>query len=233
LCWDAAFVLAEYLVGAIQDSEPKATSTPKRIIELGSGTGLCGLMLAKSLRMTKNTHDCQITVTDLPELLPLLKRNLERNFATGRRDAVLDEYFATTTTTGTSTLEMPPSSLGNTDDDYELCVSASVLKWGDRRAERLHGSFDIVIGSDVVASLYDPIELARCIHRLSRNQSSRVFVSFKERLSALHRQFESEMEALYETVEIVEPRNIDGTWISRNRNPQVKILVATGKKMLG
>ena len=74
LCWDAAFILAEYLV-ATAATMSKTTTT--RIIELGSGTGLCGLMLAKSLLMTKKTPDCQFTVTDLPELLPLLERNLE------------------------------------------------------------------------------------------------------------------------------------------------------------
>ena len=41
---------------------------------MGSGTGLCGLMLAKAIT---NTH---VYVTDLPELLNLMEQNLYLNF---------------------------------------------------------------------------------------------------------------------------------------------------------
>lgn len=68
LCWDAAFILGEYLIEILEQ-----TVSPISIIELGCGTGICGLMVAKAAPV-------KITMTDLPELMPLLQRNLGRNF---------------------------------------------------------------------------------------------------------------------------------------------------------
>jgi predicted nicotinamide N-methyase len=67
--WTAASVLA----AALQDTSlfpiDWASST---VLELGSGTGLCGIVAAK-------LGARELVLTDLPELLPLLRRNATMN----------------------------------------------------------------------------------------------------------------------------------------------------------
>ncbi|CAM4643727.1 unnamed protein product [Leuciscus chuanchicus] len=71
--WDAAIVLSKYLETEQFCSIQSGVSTwfSKSIIELGAGTGLVGLVAS--------TLGANVTVTDLEELLPLLKLNIEKN----------------------------------------------------------------------------------------------------------------------------------------------------------
>lgn len=87
--WPAAAYLAEFIM--MQHSSPPLSSDdssaassllhtstatapplPTAIIELGAGVGLTGLQLA--------THfNCRVLLTDLPDAMPLLQRNIELN----------------------------------------------------------------------------------------------------------------------------------------------------------
>ncbi|XP_075874263.1 protein N-lysine methyltransferase METTL21D [Nelusetta ayraudi] len=73
--WDAAIVLSKYL----ETKEFYDPSTGvnvwagKRVLELGAGTGVVGLMAA--------TMGAHVTVTDLDELQTLLKANIQENHA--------------------------------------------------------------------------------------------------------------------------------------------------------
>lgn len=248
LCWDAAFILAEYL--AVQHSWERVqcnNNRPLRILELGAGTGLCGLYLAMHLSNNNNnrhSNNIEIALTDLPPLLPLLQRNIHRNFAIStlrpihdkidstvaeKKESLLQRYLATSTAASHS---------GTTSHPCGCQVTASVLPWGDLRAEAQHGQFDLVLGADVVASLYDPVALAQCLYRMLRcdgdgdDDNSKVYIAFKERLSTRHRQFEAELARWFETVTVVDPLPLwpASSWQCRNRNPDVKILVAQGKR---
>jgi Lysine methyltransferase len=120
LCWDAAFVLGEYLIHQQRQqqqlrtmgmadatctdgtSTTTTTTTTTSVIELGAGTGLCGLLLATACRpiiecggmrlgnATTATSTAattnrgggggvHVTITDLPPLLPLMERNVALN----------------------------------------------------------------------------------------------------------------------------------------------------------
>ncbi|CAG0889402.1 unnamed protein product [Darwinula stevensoni] len=67
--WDAALVLAKYLERLC--SEEKDFLRGKKVLELGAGTGLVGLVAAY--------FGGDVTLTDLPEMFPLLGENVRRN----------------------------------------------------------------------------------------------------------------------------------------------------------
>lgn len=71
--WDAGLVLAKYLEH--QTTQHKLDLAGKRVIELGSGTGLVGISLSKM------QPGCQILLTDKKELIPLLDHNIQINQA--------------------------------------------------------------------------------------------------------------------------------------------------------
>ncbi|KAL4711405.1 hypothetical protein ACJJTC_016159 [Scirpophaga incertulas] len=67
--WDACLVLAKYLE-TMCHHKPDFLSSLK-VLELGSGLGVVGLTAA--------TLGAQVTLTDLPEALPLLRLNINEN----------------------------------------------------------------------------------------------------------------------------------------------------------
>ncbi|KPJ21344.1 Methyltransferase-like protein 21D [Papilio machaon] len=67
--WDASLVLAKYLETICQEKPDFLSGT--RVLELGSGLGVVGLTAA--------TLGAQVTLTDLPEALPLLRLNISEN----------------------------------------------------------------------------------------------------------------------------------------------------------
>ena len=185
-CWDAAFILGEYFVHEYRRTQDEILGERARILELGTGTGLCGMIIAKALPV-------HVDLTDLSNLMPLVQRNVDRNFSDSEKS----------------------SALGS--------VSAFILDWSEPTVDQ---PYDYVLGADVVASLYDPIALAQTIYQVS-HEGSTVYVSFKERLSTIHRQFEQRMGDLFNDIQIVSSKIS-----SRNRNPEVKIMIARRKKRL-
>eukprot|EP00956_Cyclotella_meneghiniana_P006291 scaffold8251_cov61-Cyclotella_meneghiniana.AAC.2 len=71
LCWDAAFILGEHVIYHEMEWNIQPSGLTS-VLELGAGTGLCGLMVAKAT-------SANVTITDLPELVPLMEDNVKRN----------------------------------------------------------------------------------------------------------------------------------------------------------
>ena len=110
-----------------------------------------------------------------------------------------------------------------------------------------------MFGSDIVASIYDPIQLAYTIFYLCHAQSV-VYLSYKERLSRIHAIFQTAMTEMFQHVRIfntctgttvfdtniihsdpavtaVDNSNDDeNDFISRNGNPNVYIIIASHPK---
>jgi predicted nicotinamide N-methyase len=69
--WHAGLFLAEFLSGYPTKENATHWWTNKRVVELGAGTGIPGLLLA--------TKGAEVTLTDLPPVIPLLDWNIQRN----------------------------------------------------------------------------------------------------------------------------------------------------------
>lgn len=170
LCWDAAFILAEHFI-----SSGIAVSPDDTIVELGAGTGLCGLLLAKNI-------PCHVEITDLASLLPLMQRNVALNFggindlSTNDRDILFGNE--------------PTVTMGTCE--------ARILEWGQQPTTQK--TYRFILGADVVASLYDPVALAETIHQLSSTDTI-VLISYKGRLDGPHERFEEKMHELFREVQ--------------------------------
>jgi hypothetical protein len=67
--WEAGFVLQEYLQQLALRTAPRSLLQGKRVLEIGAGTGLVGLVCS--------ILGAHVTMTDLPVALPLLHKNAE------------------------------------------------------------------------------------------------------------------------------------------------------------
>ncbi|KAK4763032.1 hypothetical protein SAY86_008800 [Trapa natans] len=114
--WDASLVLVKYL----EKNSRKGRFCPsklkgKRVIELGAGCGVAGFGMA--------LLGCDVVATDQAEVLPLLRRNVERNSS-----RILQE---------------------NTDSFGSIQVAE--LDWGNSdHIKAVTPPFDYIIGTDIV-----------------------------------------------------------------------------------
>lgn len=189
---------------------PPTTHIP--ILSLG------GMMIAKAF------PHWQVTLTDLPLLIPLLTRNVALNFTplvVHHDNTLLDPRFVDYVLHRYGDPDMFSSSVSSNSR-----IKVQVLEWSEEPpddSEEVTGTYDVIVAADVVASIYNPIALARTIHRLSHSETT-VYISFKERLSSIHRQFECKLSNLFHDVEFMVPH------ATRNRNQNVQLLVARHKK---
>ena len=215
-------MLAEYVVIAESD----LILPGSRVVELGSGTGMCGLFVATAI------HDCTVEITDLPNLMELRQRNIDQNFAScTERDVATvssssccqndsNKYEVRGKDKQQQTTRKDDIGNGNGDNHKDMQgsnVTASVLDWSNVPEDFVKA--DVVLGADVVASLYDPVALAETIHQLCHSNTV-VLVSGKNRLDKPHEIFESRLGELFGSVVKTKPT-------SRNRNPQVFLIKAT------
>ena len=163
--------------------------------------------------VSKACH-CQVNITDLPQVVHLMKKNMYRNFD------MVDKLRP-----------FVGLNFNSKDEEYFLqsysqlkqargLLSVNILDWAEPSTYP-EDPFDIIIGADIVASLYDPIALVQTMHALS-SRATTIFISGKTRLDVPHQIFETELRKRFQSVE-----RVDNT--SRNRNPGVFILVIKDK----
>lgn len=200
LCWDAAFVLAEHLMMTHRQWYP-LTYHPN-ILELGAGTGLSGLALAKFL-------PCNVTITDLPELLNLMQQNVTQNFSFTvhkEEEKKTEEYQPTH--------HLVPA-FGT--------AHAKVLRWGVKEdyPPVLENPLDVIIGADIVATIYDAPALMETIYDLA-GPSTKIYLSYNGRMETMFDELLAQVKNRFATVRNIQP-------FSRNRNPKVFIIELSGK----
>jgi len=172
IIWDAGYILADSIIRNYIDWSLLG-DRPQRVVELGAGTGVTGLLIARAFPMA------QVHLTDLPQLQPLLELNIK---------------------------------------SCEKNATFGVLEWGKPVQE----TYDVILGADVVAGIYDAQGLVRTLSDLSHEQTH-IFITFKERLSGIMDAFIDEMKELFDVVEKGLPE-------SENRNPNVYLLRISAKR---
>ncbi|KAL5565789.1 hypothetical protein UlMin_028953 [Ulmus minor] len=151
--WDASLVFIKFL----EKNSRRGTFSPsklkgKRVIELGAGCGVAGFGMA--------LLGCDVVATDQIEVLPLLRRNVERNTS--------------------SIMQLNPDSFGS--------IQAAELNWGNESDIRAVGPpFDYIIGTDVVYAehLLDP--LLQTIFALSGPKTT-IMMGYEIRSTSVHEQ---------------------------------------------
>ncbi|XP_031389423.1 protein-lysine methyltransferase METTL21D [Punica granatum] len=151
--WDASLVLVKFL----EKNSRKGRFCPsklkgKRVIELGAGCGVAGFGMA--------LLGCDVVATDQAEVLPLLRRNVERN--TSR------------------ILQTNPDSLGS--------IQVAELDWGNGdHIKAIHPPFDYIIGTDIVYAeqLLEP--LLRTMTALSGSKTT-ILLGYEVRSTGVHQQ---------------------------------------------
>jgi hypothetical protein len=96
-------------------------------------------------------------------------------------------------------------------------TSASVLEWGGS----VKGNYDVILGADVVASIYDSYGLAKTIYELAHSDSW-VYLACRDRLAGSIEEFQGHLQKMFLHVE---RRKAD----SSNNNQSIWILIARGK----
>ncbi len=76
--WDSAVCLCEWAC-SVDWKNYKELS----VLELGAGTGLLSILLFKLLACSESDGRINVTATDLPDALPILRENLKLNYADG------------------------------------------------------------------------------------------------------------------------------------------------------
>jgi len=207
MCWDSSFVLAEHLIAKRESWLVTPTtgesngSDLTRVVELGAGTGVAGLALAKTL-------PCHVTVTDLPEVTDLIRSNMALNFGRPDRKSVHGDTIDETMT------------VMNYDGRCRGTAEAKILRWGHE--EDYKGApYDVIVGADINASVYDHDALARTLHALA-GPETKIYIAYRTRMDDVVTAFGQCLAGLFEKFEVVAP-------ISRNKNPGVLVIEASRK----
>jgi len=147
LFWDSSILLGKY----ISEYEGRALIQPDtKVIELGCGTSLCGL--------TASVLGADVTLTDLPIVLPIVQINIDKN-----KDA-LRRAIAFSTNEQDRTVHRPKE------------VVVLPLDWCNDTDVLEETEFDVILGADL---MYDPklaIPLAKTITQRSWHIDSCVVV---------------------------------------------------------
>ena len=178
MAWPAGLHLAKFISSPQFDELVDIGSSTKTVVELGSGSGLCGLAFAVTAlsKLSKRKSDAKmldIVLTDVPKAIDLLKVNIKAN------------------------ADQLSTHLLNEDN-----LRARQLMWGseeDARALDLTNvDVDLILGSDLLYNVSMKIfkDLSCTIQALDANEKTKIILSVRWRKPEEERKFFQEMEHL-------------------------------------
>eukprot|EP01105_Mastigella_eilhardi_P028931 TRINITY_DN98_c1_g2_i2.p1 TRINITY_DN98_c1_g2~~TRINITY_DN98_c1_g2_i2.p1 ORF type:complete len:231 (-),score=75.40 TRINITY_DN98_c1_g2_i2:47-739(-) len=155
--WDAALVLCKYFENVREF--PVGYFRGKRVLELGAGTGLVGLVV--SLLGAKS-----VMITDQPQMLELIRDNVQRNHGHNVTVRTLD-WSATSAALAEERLQ-------------QAQPQAAPLHTTAGELSDFVVPFDVVLASDVICFCYGYEDLVRTLKYVS-DSNTRIIMSYEKR----------------------------------------------------
>ncbi|KAG0253489.1 Methyltransferase-like protein 21D [Actinomortierella ambigua] len=258
--WDAGIVLAKYLERVISTlGTPVATATetpgakielapgltaqsgqPLRILELGAGTGIVSLALARLLQDRKSAHPSPIglggvvnvVMTDKANVLPILQKNIDSNHQHDSKISdvhveafILDwEHYS-----GVRALETAPSEEGTcgSSDGVKSSEAATTETTASPKhdfveqghLDRIH--WDLIIVSDCIwiTDLHAPLNatLAKLVPKEASQtmKKTKIVTAFERRDFAKEMEFFAQLSKEFRFRD-VKPEEMDPNWQSED-----------------
>lgn len=139
--------LSRVLAGWLLEQKDFDLAHPLRVVELGSGTGICAAALA--LAAKSRALPCEVLATDLSQAVPLLHDTMKRNKLEGvMRAAALDWYVALAEAASQRDLAACLVDASGQDEGEEVDETTMVpsASWAEL------ASADLVLAADVTFS---------------------------------------------------------------------------------
>ncbi|KAG0363948.1 putative methyltransferase-domain-containing protein [Gamsiella multidivaricata] len=192
--WDAAIVLAKYFerldLTSFTSTTTPAESRIINVLELGSGTGIVGLAVARML--SAKGLKAKVVLTDKDNVVPLLQRNVAKNASPGIHidTQVLDwEAISGINADATNTPAADGSSASQATGATEVSSSTERMTSVRTHTDLADINWDLVILSDCiwVPKLYGPL-ISTINTIIQPGSSTKLVVAFEKR------NFSEEME---------------------------------------
>jgi predicted nicotinamide N-methyase len=192
IVWESAFCLAQLLQ---RDGGKRVRG--KRVVELGAGAGLLGMSAAK-------LGAENVVLTDHPSAMPLLRRNVRRNFPNDEETSVSGETTETRNDShdanDENTRNMPPRVSCHELDWQNESHLRSVL---NESREGGPGAFDVALAADVVFAKDLVRPFLRCVAAaLARSRDPRratAYVCLQERCAEAFAEFKKIAQEMCDT----------------------------------
>lgn len=161
--WPSAVVLASYLIEQYHTNPATCClNNATRILELGSGCGLTGIVAAQLVSSSSSSKSKNVILTDFNRTV---LRNLQRNI-------ILNEVQEITSVVGldfSMLLQNEDCGCSNTND-------RNTTTWNDLEGN-VHAPVDLILAADVICQPSDAIAVARTIHSLLNIAGQAILVS--------------------------------------------------------
>ncbi|KAG0361360.1 Methyltransferase-like protein 21D [Podila minutissima] len=202
--WDAAIVLSKYL----EKSELYAANKEKsvKVLELGSGTGIVGLAVARLL--SAKGIQGKVVLTDKESVIPLLQKNTEKNVSKGVE--VVAQVLDWEVISGIKAIDSKESTEESAKEADAGSTGAVV-----ESTPFVNLDWDLVILSDCiwVPGLY--ASLVGTIETLVTLPATQLLIAFEKRNFSVEMEFFAKLGKTYRFRDI-KPEEQDDSWQSED-----------------
>lgn len=200
--WDAAIVLSKYLEKSKLYAANK--EKPIKVLELGSGTGIVGLVMARL--MSAKGIPGTVVLTDKESVVPLLQKNAVKNVSNGVE--VVAQVLDWEIISGIKAIDAKESSEESTKAEVGSVASVESTQF-------VNMDWDLVILSDCiwVPGLY--ASLVGTIETLVTLPSTQILIAFEKRNFSEEMEFFAKLGKTYRFRDI-KPEEQDDNWQSED-----------------
>lgn len=227
-CWDAAFILAHYMIENQVDWNCAAS-------EVSDDVG-AGVIFSMTKPEEGGIAGCMQEIVVEIESVTSTKskktpRILELGAGTGCTGLLVAKAAIggcdCTITDLPELIDIMNSNIQrNFEEKYDRKVNARVLRWGINEdyfpESEEQEAYDVIFGADIVASIYDPTALVLTLHSLA-GENTKIYMSYRKRWDEQIAQFLRILRMFFgEIREVAKPSSI-------HRNPGVYVIEISSK----